>query len=68
MIPGDSAEDTSIVDEQELLGVSACIAVRIVLVEPPDGLPLEACKTKSCQYEFSEMTRWTYPGITHNIS
>ncbi len=38
----NSAEDTSIVDEQGLLGVSTCIIIRLVLVVPLDCLPLEA--------------------------
>ncbi len=40
-IPGNSAEETGIVDEQELLGVSACILIRLVLVALLDGRPLE---------------------------
>ncbi len=38
----NSAEDTSIVDEQGLLGVSTCIIIRLFLVVPLDCLPLEA--------------------------
>ncbi len=59
MIPGNSAEGTSIVVEQELLEVSAFIVVRLVMVVLLDGLPLEGLNR--VKYEFSEMTTVDIP-------
>ncbi|PBL03931.1 hypothetical protein ARMGADRAFT_1070436 [Armillaria gallica] len=55
----DPEKNSGMVDEYELLGVSTCIAVRLILVVPLDGLSFR--RTESRQYEFSEKTTVNIP-------